>query len=342
MPNSCDSDYNHSNLAVNEELPSLPCSPKLMPQESSSFSNMSELALPLNVNETQSAPSRKIVLDELISFFAERGIVGVSLPLSEKLMNQANNILSCNNDSNMLLLHGPEGTGKKCFAKILSELLDAKPNIIKVEDVLRKRNKEDFRKYLTELLQILPNQPNADGSEQKLNTFIFEDLHKVKNVVDLNHVRLIDVLVDILGNELTQDNFAIIGTVSGPHEVILELIKSFSATIEVQLPNDKERLEILNYYLLNRGIESSNLARELNVNNIATSMSALSGARIAAVVKDISLVLKSGHQVNINTGSSILNTQATGLPRITEHDFEDSIARVSSLSLDKIIGYIQR
>lgn len=251
-----------------------------------------------------------------------------------------------------ILLYGPPGTGKTLIARNIGKLLPnsviTKVNGPELESSWTGETEANIRKIFS----------NAKLSPNKSHVIIFDEIDAVgrkrsDNLLAVHHdTALTQLLTEIDGLE-SANNVLIIGITNRKDVLDPALIRSgrIEYHIEIPLPNEQGRKEILEIYL--EPLRSKNLVANIDTNKWAQRLNGYSGADIEALVtkaKNMALLrnfslnandIKLGNKVNMRP--TILG--GTIFPIVTDDDLEQASKEIqpishSSNNLD-IMGYIR-
>lgn len=191
-----------------------------------------------------------------------------------------------------ILLHGPPGTGKTLIARQIGKMLNARePKIISGPEIYSKYV-GDSEKNIRDLFADAEAEYKAKGDESELHILIFDEMDSIcrKRGTISDNSGVSDSVVNQLLAKIdgvdALNNLLIIGMTNK-----LELIDSallrpgrFEVHVEIGLPDENGRLQILKIHT-NQMTTSDILAKDVNLNELATLTQNFSGAEIEGLVR---------------------------------------------------------
>ncbi len=231
-----------------------------------------------------------------------------------------------------LLLYGPSGCGKTLIARQIGKMLNVtSPKIINGPEILNKYVGESESK-IRELFKDAEHDMKY-GLNNKLHMIIFDEIDSIckkrgtKNDSAKIHDTIVNQLLAKMDGINQLDNILIIGLTNRKDMIDDALLRPgrFEVHMEIGLPNEKGRLQILNIYtksMKKNGHMDSNLIDKIP--SIATKTINYTGAEIEGLVRSAtSYALKNNVDFN-NLNNKINNNNVL----ITEDDFDLALKEI--------------
>ncbi|PVU87142.1 hypothetical protein BB559_006171 [Furculomyces boomerangus] len=194
-----------------------------------------------------------------------------------------------------ILLHGPPGTGKTLMARQIGKMLNAvEPIIVNGPEILNKyvgQSEENVRK----LFGPAEAEYKEKGDDSQLHIIIFDELDAIckQRGARSDSTGVGDSVVNQLLSKIDGvdqlNNILLIGMTNRKDLIDEALIRPgrLEVQIEVGLPDEKGRLQILNIHT-SKMRESNILHSDVNLNELAVLTRNFSGAEIAGLIKSAS------------------------------------------------------
>lgn len=191
-----------------------------------------------------------------------------------------------------ILLYGPPGTGKTLMARQIGKMLNTvEPKIVNGPELLNKyvgESEANVRKLFEDAIK----DQNENGDEASLHLIIFDEfdsLTKQRGRGSDNtgtEDRIVNQLLSMIDGVDSLNNVLIIGMTNRRDLIDNALLRPgrFEVQIEVNLPDEKGRLQIFNIHT-SALRESKRLAKDVDLKELAHESSNYTGAEIAGVVK---------------------------------------------------------
>ncbi|KAM5559571.1 vesicle-fusing ATPase-like [Rosa sericea] len=192
-----------------------------------------------------------------------------------------------------MLLYGPPGTGKTLVARQIGKILNGKdPKIVNGPEVLDCYVGES-EKNVRELFADAEQDQIVHGDESDLHVIIFDEIDaicKKRSGSSRDSSRIHDNIVNTLLTKMDGveplNNILIIGLTNRKELLDEALLRPGRLEVQIQigLPDKKGRLQILQIHT-NKIKESSFLAPDVNLRELATRAENYSGAELEGVVR---------------------------------------------------------
>ncbi|KAL6141805.1 hypothetical protein ACLB2K_060092 [Fragaria x ananassa] len=192
-----------------------------------------------------------------------------------------------------MLLYGPPGTGKTLVARQIGKILNGKdPKIVNGPEVLDCYVGES-EKNVRELFADAEQDQIVHGDESDLHVIIFDEIDaicKKRSGSSRDSSRIHDNIVNTLLTKMDGveplNNILIIGLTNRKELLDEALLRPGRLEVQIQigLPDKKGRLQILQIHT-NKIKESSFLAPDVNLRDLATRAENYSGAELEGVVR---------------------------------------------------------
>lgn len=236
-----------------------------------------------------------------------------------------------------VLLSGPPGTGKTLIARIICEMLNVRPKII--------RGPEIFSRYLGEseekvrgLFADARRDQKALGNDSPLHVIIFDELDSIckrrtNNSDESTRDRVQDNVTTQLLTEIDGpiplDNILIIGTTNMLENIEPALLRPgrIYLVIEMQLPSETARLSIFDIHT-NKLIRNGFLKSDVSIENIIRGTNGLTGAHIEKIVR-LAIINAMRRDVLARGRLDISDTESENL-RVENADFTNALLQIRS------------
>lgn len=191
-----------------------------------------------------------------------------------------------------ILLYGPPGTGKTLMARQIGKMLNTvEPKIVNGPELLNKyvgESEANVRKLFEDAIK----DQNENGDDASLHLIIFDEfdsLTKQRGRGSDNtgtEDRIVNQLLSMIDGVDSLNNVLIIGMTNRRDLIDNALLRPgrFEVQIEVNLPDEKGRLQIFNIHTSSLR-ESKRLSKDVDLKELARESSNYTGAEIAGVVK---------------------------------------------------------
>lgn len=204
-----------------------------------------------------------------------------------------------------LLLYGKPGTGKTLFATILADKTDMDFLSVSAGDLLQ--SGAEGKKYFDDLVEMANRSKygtilfidEADG------LFIDRDILLKANALD--HLVVLNHILGATGSG--SNKFMLIAATNKAYSLDAAMGRRFQDRVEMPLPNEATRVELLNLYIKNKLPDSTALLTPEKIQSIAAQTDGLSHAQIGDM---------------INAMSTKADTNKDG--KLTEGNIESAIA----------------
>ena len=191
-----------------------------------------------------------------------------------------------------LLLYGPPGTGKTLIARQLAKVLRSKePKIVNGPELYDKYVGETERK-IRELFAEAIQDEKKYGPESPLHIIIFDEFDaickqrgSVNSGTGVNDTA-VNMLLSMIDGVNSLNNILVIGMTNRKDMIDEAILRPgrFEVHIEVNLPDEKGRLQILNIHT-KKMKENKLLADDVDLAKIAKMAKNFTGAELEALVK---------------------------------------------------------
>ncbi|KAL6184996.1 hypothetical protein ACLB2K_041131 [Fragaria x ananassa] len=189
-----------------------------------------------------------------------------------------------------MLLYGPPGTGKTLMARQIGKMLNGKdPKIVNGPEVLSKFVGET-EKNVRDLFADAENDQRLRGDESELHVIIFDEIDAIFKGSTRDGTGVHDSIVNQLLTKIdgveSLNNVLLIGMTNRKDLIDEALLRPgrLEVQIEISLPNENGRIQILQIHS-NKMKESSFLAPDVNLQELAARTKNYSGAELEGVVK---------------------------------------------------------
>ena len=194
-----------------------------------------------------------------------------------------------------MLLFGPPGTGKTLIARQIGKMLNARePKVVNGPEVLNKyvgASEENVRKLFVEAEQ----EYQLKGDESELHIIIFDEIDAIckQRGSSRDGTGVQDTLVNQLLTKIdgvdALNNVLLIGMTNRRDMLDEAMLRPgrMEVQIEIGLPDEKGRLQILNIHTTKMATNSF-LGRDVDLNALASLTKNFSGAEIEGLVKSAS------------------------------------------------------
>jgi len=191
-----------------------------------------------------------------------------------------------------ILLYGPAGTGKTLIARELSKMLNSKePKIINGPEILNKFVGESEGK-IRELFRPAEDDYKRYGDKSELHVIIFDEFDSLAvargshtGSTGVNDSIVTQILAKMDGVE-SLNNILIIGMTNRIDIIDSALLRPgrFELNLEISLPNEQGRLEILNIHTATMR-KNKNLAEDVNLVELAAQTKNFTGAELEGLIR---------------------------------------------------------
>ncbi|KAI9100516.1 P-loop containing nucleoside triphosphate hydrolase protein [Phlyctochytrium arcticum] len=231
-----------------------------------------------------------------------------------------------------LLLFGPPGTGKTLMARQIGKMLNARePQIVNGPEILNKyvgQSEENIRKLFAEA----EKEYKQRGEESSLHIIIFDELDAIckqrgsKNDGTGVGDSIVNQLLSKMDGVEQLNNILIIGMTNRLDMIDEALLRPGRLEIhmEIQLPDEKGRLQILNVHTTRMRTHNL-LESDVDLLELAQMTKNFSGAEIAGLIKSASSFSFNRH---IKIGATAAVDQDYDKLKISRADFMNALEEV--------------
>ncbi|KAL1821564.1 hypothetical protein ACET3Z_016433 [Daucus carota] len=230
-----------------------------------------------------------------------------------------------------MLLYGPPGTGKTLMARQIGKMLNGKdPKIVNGPEVLSKFVGET-EKNVRELFADAEEDQRSRGDESDLHVIIFDEIDAIcksrgstKDGTGVHDSIVNQLLTKIDGVEAL-NNVLLIGMTNRKDLLDEALLRPgrLEVQVEISLPDENGRLQIIQIHT-NKMKESSFLAPDVNLQELAARSKNYSGAELEGVVKSaVSFALN--RQLNLEDLSKPVDEENI---KVTMDDFLNALHEI--------------
>ncbi|CAA0806582.1 Vesicle-fusing ATPase [Striga hermonthica] len=191
-----------------------------------------------------------------------------------------------------MLLYGPPGTGKTLMARQIGKMLNGKePKIVNGPEVLSKFVGET-EKNVRDLFADAEHDQRTKGDQSDLHIIIFDEIDAICKSRGSTrdgtgvHDSIVNQLLTKIDGVESLNNVLLIGMTNRKDLLDEALLRPgrLEVQVEISLPDENGRLQILQIHT-NKMKESSFLAPDVNLEEIAARTKNYSGAELEGVVK---------------------------------------------------------
>lgn len=223
-----------------------------------------------------------------------------------------------------IILYGLPGTGKTLIAKKIGEILNCeKPIIVNGPSLLSSyigKSEENVRKLFENAIQ--------DKSNKKLHLIILDEFDSLVRTRGQNgpdssiNDKIVNQFLTMIDGPESLNNILLIAMTNRIDIIDEALLRPgrFEIQIEIKLPNEEARKEILEIHLKN--FDKHNYLENIDISEIAKKTINFTGAELEGVIKN-ALSYNITNQLDINNIDS-----ASISPLITQNDLLKSITEI--------------
>ncbi|GMY37369.1 vesicle-fusing ATPase-like [Fagus crenata] len=191
-----------------------------------------------------------------------------------------------------MLLYGPPGTGKTLIARQIGKMLNGRePKIVNGPEVLSKFVGET-EKNVRDLFADAENDQRSRGDDSDLHVIIFDEIDAICKSRGSTrdgtgvHDSIVNQLLTKIDGVESLNNVLLIGMTNRKDLLDEALLRPgrLEVQIEISIPDENGRLQILQIHT-NKMKESSFLAPDVNLQELAARTKNYSGAELEGVVK---------------------------------------------------------
>ncbi|KAI3466115.1 hypothetical protein Pfo_022778 [Paulownia fortunei] len=191
-----------------------------------------------------------------------------------------------------MLLYGPPGTGKTLMARQIGKMLNGKePKIVNGPEVLSKFVGET-EKNVRDLFADAEHDQRTKGDQSDLHIIIFDEIDAICKSRGSTrdgtgvHDSIVNQLLTKIDGVESLNNVLLIGMTNRKDLLDEALLRPgrLEVQVEISLPDENGRLQILQIHT-NKMKESSFLAPDVNLEELAARTKNYSGAELEGVVK---------------------------------------------------------
>ncbi|XP_071907411.1 vesicle-fusing ATPase [Coffea arabica] len=191
-----------------------------------------------------------------------------------------------------MLLYGPPGTGKTLMARQIGKMLNGKePKIVNGPEVLSKFVGET-EKNVRDLFADAEQDQRTKGDQSDLHVIIFDEIDAICKSRGSTrdgtgvHDSIVNQLLTKIDGVESLNNVLLIGMTNRKDLIDEALLRPgrLEVQVEISLPDENGRLQILQIHT-NKMKESSFLAPDVNLQELAARTKNYSGAELEGVVK---------------------------------------------------------
>jgi vesicle-fusing ATPase len=298
---------------------------------------------PINLKASLTRPATNAILQPNFSF-SDLGIGGLDDQFTEIFRRAfASRLLPPGLIERMemshtkgILLYGPPGTGKTLLARQIGKALNARePKIINGPEVLNKyvgQSEENIRKVFADA----EKEWKEKGEESGLHLIIFDELDAVckqrgsggssggTGVGD----NIVNQLLTIIDGVNSPKNFLMIGMTNRADLIDEALLRPgrLEVHIEVPLPNEAGRLQILNIHT-SKLRKNGHLGEDVDLPGIAHKTRNYTGAELRGVLNAAG---SHAYMRHIELGENIKVKQDVATVQVTTEDIEQGLQDVKA------------
>jgi vesicle-fusing ATPase len=230
-----------------------------------------------------------------------------------------------------VLLHGPPGTGKTLIARKIGEMLNCKPpKIVNGPEVFNKfvgGTEENIRKLFIDA----ETEQASKGDKSSLHLIIFDEFDSLckqrgmaRDSTGVNDNVVNQLLSKIDGVE-SLNNVLLIGLTNRKDLIDEAILRPgrFEVHIEISLPDENGRLEILNIHT-NKLKSNDMLSNNVNLNLLAQKTKNFSGAELEGLVRSAQSYSIQKH-IDPTNPSQLQNIEKL---QIDQHDFDKALQEI--------------
>lgn len=191
-----------------------------------------------------------------------------------------------------MLLYGPPGTGKTLMARQIGKMLNGKePKIVNGPEVLSKFVGET-EKNVRDLFADAEQDQRANGDQSELHIIIFDEIDAICKSRGSTrdgtgvHDSIVNQLLTKIDGVESLNNVLLIGMTNRKDLLDEALLRPgrLEVQVEISLPDENGRLQILQIHT-SKMKESSFIAPDVNLEELAARTKNYSGAELEGVVK---------------------------------------------------------
>lgn len=230
-----------------------------------------------------------------------------------------------------MLLYGPPGTGKTLMARQIGKMLNGKdPKIVNGPEVLSKFVGET-EKNVRDLFADAEQDQRTKGDQSELHVIIFDEIDAICKSRGSTrdgtgvHDSIVNQLLTKIDGVESLNNVLLIGMTNRKDLLDEALLRPgrLEVQVEISLPDENGRLQILQIHT-NKMKESSFLAPDVNLQELAARTKNYSGAELEGVVKSaVSYALN--RQLNLEDLSKPVDEENI---KVTMDDFLNALHEI--------------
>lgn len=230
-----------------------------------------------------------------------------------------------------MLLYGPPGTGKTLMARQIGKMLNGKdPKIVNGPEVLSKFVGET-EKNVRDLFADAEQDQRTRGDQSDLHVIIFDEIDAICKSRGSTrdgtgvHDSIVNQLLTKIDGVESLNNVLLIGMTNRKDLLDEALLRPgrLEVQVEISLPDENGRLQILQIHT-NKMKESSFLAPDVNLQELAARTKNYSGAELEGVVKSaVSFALN--RQLNLDDLTKPVDEENI---KITMDDFLNALQEI--------------
>lgn len=229
-----------------------------------------------------------------------------------------------------MLLHGPPGTGKTLIARKLAKFLKAaEPKIVNGPEILNKyvgQAEENIRNLFADA----EKEEKEKGENSELHVVIFDEIDSIckqrgsKQDGTGVHDSIVNQLLSKIDGVDSLNNILLIGMTNRKDLIDEALLRPgrLEVHVEISLPDEKGRVEILNIHTKNMRA-GGYLDQDVSIPGLAAATKNFSGAEIEGLVRSAT-----SFAMNKKVNLLDLSSKDMGSIKVCNEDFEHALDEV--------------
>ena len=232
-----------------------------------------------------------------------------------------------------ILLSGPPGTGKTVIARIISDMLNVQPKMVRGPEIFSRFLGESEEKIRALFADARRDQETL-GDQSRLHVIIFDELDSIckrrtqcdESTRDSVQDNVTTQLLAEIDGLKPLDNILIIGTTNMLTTIEPALLRPgrIDLVVEVGLPNENARLEIFDICVKNL-LQNGLMECDVDVETIIRATIGLTGAHIEKIVR---LAITNAMRRDVlSRGRFDISEHEAEQLRVCDRDFKDAITK---------------